>query len=94
MVLYFSKKHKWIILVYIKNKEYERLPIETRKKLIAKDTVEIKDLVPNPILIRKYNNKEKQISTLLIALGGKRNDEQPTPTTTTNAAPATANDWS
>ena len=38
---------------------------------------------------------EKQISTLLIALGGKRNDEQSTPTTTTNAAPAaTANDWS
>ena len=37
---------------------------------------------------------EKQISTLLIALGGKRNDEQSTPTTTTNATPATANDWS
>lgn len=38
---------------------------------------------------------EKQISTLLIALGGKRNDEQPIPATTTNAAPATtANDWS
>lgn len=37
---------------------------------------------------------EKQISTLLIALGGKRNDEQSTTTTTTNAAPATANDWS
>ena len=37
---------------------------------------------------------EKQISTLLIALGGKRNDEQPIPTTTTNATPATANDWS
>jgi cysteine sulfinate desulfinase/cysteine desulfurase-like protein len=37
----------------------------------------------------------KQISTLLIALGGKRNDEQPIPTTTTNATPvATANDWS
>ena len=34
---------------------------------------------------------EKQISTLLIALGGKRNDEQSIPT---NAAPATANDWS
>jgi len=42
----------------IKSKEYERLPIETRKKLISKDTVEIKDLVPNPILIRNYNNKE------------------------------------
>ena len=38
---------------------------------------------------------EEQISTLLIALGGKRNDEQPIPATTTNAAPATtANDWS
>lgn len=38
---------------------------------------------------------EKQLSTLLIALGGKRNDEQPIPATTTNAAPAaTANDWS
>lgn len=38
---------------------------------------------------------EKQISTLLIALGGKRNDEQPIPATTTNAAPAAANstDW-
>lgn len=38
---------------------------------------------------------EKQISTLLIALGGKRNDEQPIPTTTTNAAPVAANstDW-
>lgn len=36
---------------------------------------------------------EKQISTLLIALGGKRNDEQSTTTTTTNATTATANDW-
>lgn len=38
---------------------------------------------------------EKQISTLLIALGGKRNDEQLIPTTTTNAAPVAANstDW-
>ena len=37
---------------------------------------------------------EKQLSTLLIALGGKRNDEQSIPAVTTNAAPATANDWS
>ena len=38
---------------------------------------------------------EKQLSTLLIALGGKRNDEQPIPATTTNTTPvATANDWS
>lgn len=37
---------------------------------------------------------EKQLSTLLIALGGKRNDEQSIPAAATNAAPATANDWS
>ena len=37
---------------------------------------------------------EKQISTLLIALGGKRNDEQPIPAATTNAAPAAnSTDW-
>ena len=42
----------------IKSKEYERLPIETRKKLIAKDMVGIKYLVPNPILIRNNNNVE------------------------------------
>ena len=42
----------------IKSKEYERLPIETRKKIIANDMVGIKDLVPNPILIRNNNNVE------------------------------------
>ena len=42
----------------IKSKEYERLTIETRKKLIAKDMVGIKYLVPNPILIRNNNNVE------------------------------------
>ena len=42
----------------IKNKEYERLPIETRKKLIIKDKIEVKDLVPNPILIKNKNNIE------------------------------------
>lgn len=42
----------------IKSKEYERLSIETREKLIANDMVEIKDLVPNPILIRNNNNVE------------------------------------
>ena len=37
----------------IKSKEYERLPIETRNKLITKEKVEVKDLVPNPIYIKK-----------------------------------------
>ena len=40
----------------IKSKEYERLPIETRNKLIKKDNVEVQDLVPNPILISNRNN--------------------------------------
>ena len=42
----------------IKNKEYERLPIETKNKLILEDKIEAKDLVPNPILIRNKNNIE------------------------------------
>ena len=42
----------------IKSNEYERLPIETKNKLIYKDRIEVKDLVPNPILIRNKNNKE------------------------------------
>ena len=44
-----SKRELQII---IKNQEYQRLSIETRKKLKAKKEVEIKDLVPNPILIK------------------------------------------
>lgn len=42
----------------IKNNEYERLPIETKNKLILDDKLEVKDLVPNPILIRNKNNIE------------------------------------
>ena len=42
----------------IKNKEYERLPSETKNKLILDDKIEIKDLVPNPILLRNNNNIE------------------------------------
>ena len=42
----------------IKSNEYERLPIENQNKLIYEDRVEVKDLVPNPILIRNKNNIE------------------------------------
>jgi len=42
----------------IKSKEYERLPVETKNKLISKDTIDAKDLVPNPILIRNKNKIE------------------------------------
>ena len=37
----------------IKNKEYERLPEETKHKLINKEKTRVKDLVKNPIIIKK-----------------------------------------
>lgn len=42
----------------IKSNEYERLPIETRKKLIHEEKLEVKYLVPNPILIKNVNSIE------------------------------------
>jgi len=42
----------------INSNEYERLPIETKNKLIYKDRIEVKDLVPNPVLIKNKNNVE------------------------------------
>ena len=42
----------------IKNKEYERLPESTKNKLIYNEKTEVKDLIPNPILIRNKNNIE------------------------------------
>ena len=42
----------------IKNNEYQRMPIETKNKIVSKDKIEVKDLVPNPILIRNRNNTE------------------------------------
>ena len=42
----------------IKNGEYERLPLETKNKLMFNDEIEVKDLIPNPILIKNKNNTE------------------------------------
>ena len=42
----------------IKSKEYERLPIETKNKLIIDEKLEVKDFVPNPILIKNKSNIE------------------------------------
>ena len=54
----------------IKSNEYERLPIETKSKLLLDVEVEVKDLVPNPILIRNKNNietvTEKALHTLIL----------------------------
>ena len=54
----------------IKSKEYERLPIETKNKLIIDEKLEVKDFVPNPILIRNNNNiniiTEKALHKLIL----------------------------
>jgi predicted nuclease of restriction endonuclease-like (RecB) superfamily len=54
----------------IHNNEYNRLPIETKNKLIFDDKIEAKDLVPNPILIRNKNNiemfNEKTLHNLIL----------------------------
>ena len=54
----------------IKSKEYERLSEDTKNKLITKDSLEIKDFVPNPILIKNKNNidlvSEKALQNLIL----------------------------
>lgn len=54
----------------IKNKEYDRLPIDTKKKLIIEEEISVKELVPNPIIIRNKNNinivTEKSIASINI----------------------------
>ena len=42
----------------IKNKEYERLPEDTKNKLITIDDSSIKDFIKNPILIKNNSNYE------------------------------------
>ena len=42
----------------IRNKEYERLPEDTRNKLMNEKQIGVKDFIPNPILIRNKNNIE------------------------------------
>jgi len=39
----------------IKNQEYQRLPEETRNKLINKEDIKVQDLVKNPIIIKNNN---------------------------------------
>ena len=42
----------------VKNNEYERLPIETKNKLMYSEKLDVKELVLNPILISNKNNIE------------------------------------
>lgn len=54
----------------IKTNEYERLPIEIKNKLVFEDKIEVKDLFPNPILIRNNDNieivTEKALHSLIL----------------------------
>ena len=54
----------------IKNNEYERLPIETRNRIIKKEDNKVIDLIKNPILINnKYNYEiisEKVLQKLIL----------------------------
>ena len=51
--LSYRELRKWI-----NNKEYERLPEETKNKLITKEETKVKDLVKNPIIIKNSSNYE------------------------------------
>ena len=53
----------------IKNKEYERLPEETKNKLIGKDEINVTDFVKNPIKIKNNNYEvvsEKVLQKLIL----------------------------
>ena len=42
----------------IKNNEYERLPEDTRCKLVKKEEIKIDDFIKNPIIIKNNHNNE------------------------------------
>ena len=54
----------------IKNNEYERLPEETKIKLVNKDESNVQDFIKNPIVIHNPNNinvvKEKVLQKLIL----------------------------
>ena len=54
----------------IKSNEYERLPVETKNKISNSESLNVKDLVPNPILIKNNNNidiiNEKKLHNLIL----------------------------
>ncbi len=58
------------LILRIKNNEYERLPLETKSKLVNSERIEINDLIPNPILIQNKNNikivTEKVLHSLIL----------------------------
>ena len=69
----------------IKNNEYERLPDESKIKLIRKEKYDIKDFIKNPVIIKNSNNYKvisekilqklinEDMNNFLIELGDKYN---------------------
>ena len=50
----------------IKNKEYERLPEETKRKLANNQNNDIKDYIKNPIVIKNYEYKSERITEKIL----------------------------
>ena len=49
----------------IKNKEYERLPLATKNKLMAEEETKIDDLIKNPVVIKNNNRYEDESEKVL-----------------------------
>ena len=50
----------------IKNKDYQRLPIETKTKLINNENNKIDDFIKNPIVINTYGNTKLDITEKML----------------------------
>ncbi len=48
----------------IKSNEYERIPIESRFKLMSNEKLKPNDLIPNPIMIKNSNNYKNISSSI------------------------------
>ena len=46
----------------IKSKEYQRLSVETKSKLINKEEIDVSSYIKNPIYINTFNNDKENIS--------------------------------
>ena len=49
----------------IRTKEYNRLSPESKEKLIKEEQIDVRDLIPNPILIKNKDNAEVETKKAL-----------------------------
>ncbi len=50
----------------IKNKEYQRLPIEVRSKIITKGVSKVTDYIKNPVIVNTYGNNKIDITEKIL----------------------------